>query len=107
MFASSATVNLSGTIDQARLDALRSALGLRPEGRLTDGWDEILGRRVDDVLGGRVQVVLYREDYDGPWSFHLNVEGEPSAEALSAVTDEVTAAAVAAGMTVVGVSRRA
>jgi hypothetical protein len=106
MFKSAVTVNLSGTIDKARLNALRSELHLRPEGRLDDAWDEIQGRRVDEVPGGRVQILLYRTDVPGPWAFYLNVEGDPSAEALRAVEEQVVAAARGTGLTVADVSRR-
>jgi hypothetical protein len=106
MFRSAVTVDLSGGIDRPRLEALRSALRLRPEGRLEDGWDEILGRRVDEVPGGRIQILLYRADDPGPWAFHVNVDGDPAADALRAVQDELVAAARANGMAVAGVSHR-
>jgi hypothetical protein len=106
MFRSAVTIKLAGTLDQARLDALRSALRLRPEGRLSDAWDEIQGRRTDEVTGGRLQILLYRDDVAGPWAFHVNVEGEPSEPALRAVEQELTAAATANGLSVTGVVRR-
>jgi hypothetical protein len=106
MFESAVTVNLSGTIDKARLDALRSDLNLHPEGRLDDAWDQIQGERVDEVPGGRVQILLYRFDVPGPWEFQLNIEGEPSAETLRAVEEQVVAAVQATGLTVADVSRR-
>jgi hypothetical protein len=105
MFGSAVTVNLSGTLDRARLNALRSALNLRPEGRLDDAWDEIQGERVDEVPGGRIQILLYRFDLPGPWEFHLNIEDDPSAEALRTAEEQVVAAAGAVGLTVAGVSR--
>jgi hypothetical protein len=106
MFASAVTVELAGDIDRARVDALRSALRLTPEGRFDDGWDEILGRRTDEVDGGRLQILLHRDDTDGPWAFHLNVEGEPAAAVLSAAEAEVANAATANGLTVTAVLRR-
>jgi hypothetical protein len=107
MFGSAVTVELAGDIDRGRVDALRSALHLKPEGRFEDGWDEILGRRTDEVEGGRLQILLYRGDTAGPWAFHVNAEGEPSGEALRAAEEEVAAAARANGLTVTAVSRRA
>jgi hypothetical protein len=106
MFKPAVTVNLSGTIDQIRLDALRSALNLHPEGRLGDAWDQIQGRRVDEVPGGRIQILLYRFDVPGPWEFHLGIESDPSVDALRAVEEQVVAAAHATGLTVADVSRR-
>jgi hypothetical protein len=107
MFGSAVTLELAGDIDGARVDALRSALRLKPEGRFADGWDEILGRRTDDVEGGRLQVLLYRDDTTGPWAFHVNAEGKASADALRALEEEIAAAARANGLTVTAVSRRA
>jgi hypothetical protein len=106
MFGSGLTIRLVGDVDPARVDALRSALRLEPEGRFGDGWDEILGRRIDDVEGGRLQILLCRDDTTGPWAFHVNVEDEPSAEALRGVEEEIIAAARANSLTVTEVSRR-
>jgi hypothetical protein len=106
MFRSAVTVDLAGDVDQTRLDALRSRLRLRPQGRLGDDWDQIFGLRVDDVPGGRVEVMLFRFDTPAPWMVYLNVEGEPSAEALQAVQAEVVEAATESGLIVSGVRRR-
>ena len=105
MFRSASTVNLDGDLDQARLDALRSALRLRPQGRLGDAWDQIQGERIDEVPGGRVEIVLNRDDLGGPWSFRLHAEDQPTADALRALEEEVCAAAGAVGLTVTGVTR--
>jgi hypothetical protein len=106
MFRSAVNVQLGGDLDQARLDALRSALRLEPEGRLSDAYDQIQGQRIVDVPGGRLKVLLIRDDVGGPWSFRVNAEDQPSTEALRAAEAEVVAAAEAAGMAVVAVSRR-
>ena len=106
MFRSAVNVQLGGDLDQARLDALRAALRLEPEGRLSDAYDQIQGQRVVDVPGGRLKVVLIRDDIGGPWSFRVNAEDQPSTGALRAVEAEVTAAAEAAGLAVLGVTRR-
>jgi hypothetical protein len=106
MFRSAVNVQLEGDLDQARLNALRSALRLEPEGRLSDAYDQIQGQRIVDVPGGRLKVLLIRDDIGGPWSFRVNAEDQPSTGALRAVEAEVAAAAQAVGLTVVGVSRR-
>jgi hypothetical protein len=106
MFRSTVTIKLAGVLDESRLDALRSALRLQPEGRLSDGWDEILGRRTDEVTDGRLQVLLYRDDVAGPWAFHVNAEGNPSEQALRTVEEELAAAAQANGLSVTDVARR-
>ena len=106
MFRSAVTVLLDGDLDQARLNALRDALRLRPEGRLGDAWDQIQGERIDEVPGGRLEIVLNRDDLGGPWSFRLHAEDQPSTESLRALEAEVSAAAEAVGLTVTGVTRR-
>ena len=106
MFSSAVTVDLAGEIDERRLAALRTSLRLAPEGRLGDAWDEILGRRTDEAPGGRIQLLLYREDLEGPWAFHLNVEDAPAIESVNALVDEAVTAAQASGLAVTGVRYR-
>jgi hypothetical protein len=101
LFQSAMTVDLTGNVDEARLADLR--LRLRPQGRLGDDWDQILGQRIADVSGGRVEMLLYRLDGPGPWEFLIHVDGEPRAEALRSVQDEVVAAVLASGLTVSGI----
>jgi hypothetical protein len=106
MFSSAVTVNLAGEVSPVTVAALREQLRLRPEGRFDDAWDEILGRRVDAAVGGRIEIVLYRDDLTGPWGFHINVEDTPSTDTLRSVTDEAVAVARAAGLSVTNVSQR-
>jgi hypothetical protein len=107
MVRSSMMVHLGGDLDQARLDALRSSLGLRPEGRLGDAYDEIQGRRVDEVPGGEIEVLLERMDIGGPWSFHVYGNTESPVDAhLAALEAELTATALSSGLTVERVDRR-
>jgi hypothetical protein len=106
MFGWAIYVRLAGNLDPGGVNALRAALRLTPEGRYGDDWDQILGRRTDEVPGGRLQILLYREDSPGPWAVHINAEGEPSPAALSAVEQEITEAVRDAGLAVAGVSRR-
>jgi hypothetical protein len=60
---------------------------------------EIQGERIDEVPGGRLKILLFREDVLGPWEFHLNAEAEPSVEALRTMEEEVAAAAQTVGLT--------
>jgi hypothetical protein len=104
MFRSAATVDLGGDLDEARLDALRSALRLEPEGRLDDPYDEIQGRRADEAPGGRLEILLCRTNVGGPWSFGVDVDGQPPVEVVRAVVEEVAAAAQWVGLTVAAVT---
>lgn len=106
MFSSAVTVDLAGDVDQDRLQQLRSLLRLQPEGRIDDAWDEILGRRIDEAPGGRVKLLLYRADVEGPWAFHLHVEDAPDTEAVHAVVREAVAAAKASGLEVTQIRER-
>jgi hypothetical protein len=106
MFSSAVTIDLAGKIDERRLQSLRTLLRLKPEGRPGDAWDEILGRRTEDAPGGRVQLLLYREDVDGPWAFHLNVQDAPAVESLNALVEEAVGAARASGLAVTGIRKR-
>jgi hypothetical protein len=106
MFRSAVRVHLAGDVDRARLDALRAALRLKPEGRFDDAWDEIQGERIDEVPGGRLKILLFREDVPGPWEFRIHAEGEPPTDALQAVEEELAAAARAIGLTVTETTRR-
>ncbi|MBF9131880.1 hypothetical protein I0C86_23360 [Plantactinospora sp. S1510] len=92
MFGRAMTIHLAGNIDRERVDALRSSLSLQREGRFDDDYDQRLGRRTDDVEGGRLRIGLYRDDTHGPWSFRVLSEGEPTAAALRAVEEEIIAA---------------
>ncbi|GAA3453706.1 hypothetical protein [Dactylosporangium matsuzakiense] len=106
MFSWAVTVKLAGEIDRDRLDRLRELLDLKPEGRLGDAYDDVLGTGTREVPGGRAQIVLYRHDLDGPWEFHINAEDQPAADSLATLVDEVGAAAVRAGLAVTGVQWR-
>jgi hypothetical protein len=106
MFGWAIYVRLAGNLDPAGVNALRTALRLAPEGRYGDDWDQILGRRTEEVPGGRLEILLYREDSAGPWAVHINAEGEPGPAALNAAEQEITEAVRGAGLAVAGVSRR-
>ena len=93
-------VDLAGDLDRERLRYLRTELRLRPTGRH-------LGERVDEVPGGRVELILGRDDAGGPWWFQVTVQsGVPGPAALDAVAWEASAVAQAGGLTVTGAADR-
>ncbi len=98
-------IRLDGVVDQARLEALLAALRLRPRGRFGDAQNHILGIRTDAVDGGQLDVMIYRQAVDGPWSFHVNAEGQPSGPALQAVESELAGVAGTCGLAVGEVRR--
>jgi hypothetical protein len=108
MFKSEVAVRFVGEMDQDRLDALRSALSLRRTGRLGDDWDEIFGERSDDVPGGRLMILLLRDDVDGPWKWEVQVSSEDGVEVSSFqhLEDEVRSAVESVGLQVAGIWRR-
>jgi hypothetical protein len=78
---------------------------MAPEGRFGDAWDEIQGRRVDEVPGGRVRVLLLRADFPGPWSVQVDVDADPAGQVLAEVEQEIVAAVRACGVPVAAVVR--
>jgi len=106
MFRPQVFLRIAGDLDQRLLDALRSTLQLFATGRLSDDWDQLLGRRVDSVPGGRVQIVLYRADTHGPWELRVSAEGDPPADAIRQAENEATSAAEVVGLSVAAVWRR-
>jgi hypothetical protein len=108
MFESEVVVRFTGEMNQDRLDALRSALNLQRTGRLSDDWDEVLGRRRDEVPGGRLMILLIRDDSDGPWKWKVKVSSEDGVEVSSFqhLEDEVRSAVESVGLQVTGVWRR-
>ena len=64
------------------------------------------GRRIDEVAGGRVQLLLTREDVEGPWGLRLNVEDSPDADALHAIVREAVDVAEASGLAVTRIRER-
>jgi hypothetical protein len=75
-------VTAFGEVDQARLEDLRSQLGLRRAGRLTDDEDEQFGYRTERVGDTEVEFTLTRDGV-GTWSFWISYEGAtPPADAL-------------------------
>ncbi|MCI4065039.1 hypothetical protein MRQ36_21725 [Micromonospora sp. R77] len=108
MFKPEVVVRFAGEMNQDRLDALRSALSLRRTGRLGDDWDEIFGDRSDDVPGGRLMILLIRDDSDGTWKWKVKVSSEDGVEVSSFqhLEDEVRSAVESVGLQVTGVWRR-
>ncbi|MFC4145220.1 hypothetical protein ACFO0M_03025 [Micromonospora mangrovi] len=108
MFKSEVVVRFSGEVDQDRLNALRSVLSLERTGRLGDDWDEILGRRRDDVPGGRLLILLVREDVNGPWEWKVQVSSEDGVEVSSFQQweNEVRSGIESVGLQVTDVWRR-
>ncbi|MCI4065040.1 hypothetical protein MRQ36_21730 [Micromonospora sp. R77] len=106
MFKSEVVVRFAGGMDQDRLNALRSVLSLERTGRLTDDWDQILGRRRNDVPGGRLLILLFREDTDGPWEVQIDSEGDVDAFSFQHLENEARSAVESVGMQVTGIWRR-
>ncbi|MFC4145219.1 hypothetical protein ACFO0M_03020 [Micromonospora mangrovi] len=108
MFKAQVIVRFAGEMDQDRLNALRSALSLQRTGRLTDDWDQILGERSDDVPGGRLMILLIRDDSDGPWKWEVQVSSEDGAEVSSFqhLEDEMRSGIESVGLQVTGIWRR-
>ncbi|MCG8919553.1 hypothetical protein L6E12_27645 [Actinokineospora sp. PR83] len=97
-------VDLAGAVDREQLDRLRELLGLTPAGRLTDREDALFGSR--DTGGGAVpqrSLGLWR---DGEESWSVSLSAPRGSEVDDAELDrwarEAEAAAVAAGLRVVG-----
>lgn len=86
-----ATAQFDLEMTQPRLDALRSALGLAPRGRLGDDWDMKLGEGRIVVNGQRVRVQLWRTAEAGRWQIIVH-GGDLSDAALAPVLDRVNAA---------------
>lgn len=98
-------VDLTGPLDQARLEALRAALGLTRMGRLTDTQDAEFGYRYLDGPDS-ADVTLWRR-VDDRWL--VDVVAVPGYRVdparLDDVVAQVRAAAPAAGLTVGDVRR--
>ncbi|MDT4995696.1 MAG: hypothetical protein QOH97_5588 [Actinoplanes sp.] len=97
---------VSGPIDQPTLDGLREQLRLKPEGRISDDWDQIFGERVAHTDYGQVEIQLARDDDSHPpiWNVDLLVD-DGSRVALSVVEQEISAAIVACGLAVTEIFR--
>ncbi|OBF46958.1 hypothetical protein [Mycolicibacterium monacense] len=64
-------IDIQGDVDQAGLERLRTHLGLKKFGRLTDEWDQQFGyRKIDQPGGHYAKIVLYR-DFDGSWEVQV------------------------------------
>ncbi|MEV4823241.1 hypothetical protein [Micromonospora sp. NPDC049274] len=105
-FSRAVAYKLSGPLDRAPMDSLRTSLALSPEGRFTDDQDAIFGRRTVPVQGGLVEIRLIRDDVRDGWSVDLSIDGDTQAAALLPLEAEIVAAAAAAGLTVESVFRR-
>lgn len=78
------TFDLQGDVDQAGLERLRTHLGLKKFGRLTDEWDQQFGYRKIEKPGGHyTKTVLYR-DFDRSWEVQVT-----GSEDLDLHTDEL------------------
>jgi hypothetical protein len=103
-----ASVKVSGSVDQPTMDTLRARLQLKPEGRITDDWDQIFGRGEVSTDYGPVKTMLVRNDdeTDIPmWNVDLYLEDGLPWAALSAAEREVSAAIEASGLAVSQVIR--
>ncbi|WP_156959895.1 hypothetical protein [Nocardia sp. BMG51109] len=71
-------ITIAESLDQARLDHLRGALNLKPDGRLADDWDYKFGHRYLQGEGARAtSLTLWRND-DAPWSLRVTYpDGDP------------------------------
>ncbi|MFG1653392.1 hypothetical protein ACGFIE_26020 [Micromonospora sp. NPDC049275] len=105
-FSHVVTYEMSGPLDRAPMESLRTSLALTPEGRFTDDQDAIFGRRTVPVQGGHIRIRLIRDDVRDGWTVDLSVDGDTQAAALLPIEAEIVAAAAAAGLTVESVFRR-
>lgn len=97
---------LGERLDQSALDRLRSRLGLRPSGRLTDDWDELFGEVRRAVDGGWVQVDLWRDVDTSEWRIDVEMPvGMPEARVVRMLA-EVREAVSSAGLTITSSLKR-
>jgi hypothetical protein len=106
MFKSEVVVRFTGEMNRDRLNALRSVLSLERAGRLDDAWDQIFGERSDDVPGGRLLILLFRHDVDGPWEVQINSENGVEASSIQHLENEVRSALESVGLQATDVWRR-
>jgi hypothetical protein len=106
VFTSAFRIMLDGDLTEAQLDGLRAAARLARRGRYGDAWDQIQGERADEVAGGRIEVLLIRDDLGGPWELVVNLSGQPAPAAVAAVESDLVTAAAGQGVTVREVRRR-
>ncbi|WP_109505848.1 hypothetical protein [Nocardioides speluncae] len=95
------TVSIQEPLTQSSLDRLREALGLEPEGRLTDDWDAEFGYK--DLKGDgadATEVTLCRAD-GRPWFLDVTYpDGNPPSDAeLAQWRTELIEGIRAAGLT--------
>lgn len=88
------TVRLTGTVDETVLDLLCAELGMEPEGRLGDDWDDKFGMRwLRPEAEGVAWLELYRET-DTEWDILLSAEPPfPTASEITRIREQTFATA--------------
>ncbi|WP_422734242.1 hypothetical protein ACN26Y_02980 [Micromonospora sp. WMMD558] len=99
-------VRLGEKLDQSSLDELRSKLGMRASGRLTDDWDELFGEGTRAIGDKSVQVELWRDVDTSEWRLDIEMPSELSEAQAARVLAEVQEAAASMGLTIVSSLRR-
>jgi hypothetical protein len=92
-------IDIDGDVDQSGLERLRTELDLKKQGRLTDDWDEIFGKRTIQRSGGEsMKVALYRHSEDGSWTVNVSAtEPDLRDDDLTELRAELVGGIAAAG----------
>jgi hypothetical protein len=92
-------IDIHGDVDQTGLERLRTHVGLKKQGRLTDDWDETFGKRIIRYPDGRsTKVALYRHSTDGSWTVNVSTtEPDPSDDEVTELRTELVRGITAAG----------
>ncbi|MEH0933838.1 hypothetical protein [Micromonospora psammae] len=99
-------MKIADRLDQTALDQLRSVLGLRPMGRLTDAWDELFGEASNSAAGKGARVELWRDVDDATWRIDVEFSTEVPEAVAQAVVKQVCGDVKAVGLQVSSVLQR-
>jgi hypothetical protein len=92
-------VDIDGDVDQSGLERLRSHLGLKKQGRLSDDWDQEFGyRKIVRSTEQYANIGLFR-NFDGTWIVQvLDTERlDPTVNELAVLRAELVEGITAAG----------
>ncbi len=92
-------IDIRGDVDQSGLERLRTHLGLKKQGRLSDDWDQEFGyRKIERATGQHANMGLFR-GFDGSWKVQvLDTEKlGPNADEIALLRAELVEGITAAG----------